>query len=48
VASIHIINGLGLIIGEVVAGRPRSAGGVPALGKRHQRPRGPVVVGGTR
>src|SRR5512147_1074006 len=32
------------IIGEVAGGQPRSAGGVPALGKRHQRPGGLVVV----
>ena len=36
------------IIREAPASRPRSAGGVPALGKRNQRPRAPVVVGGTR
>src|ERR1700686_1819608 len=48
VASIHIINGLRLIYERPDEASSRLAGGVPALRKRNQRPRGAVVVGGAR
>src|SRR5215203_28984 len=48
VASIHIINDLDRLYERPQQAGRGSAGGVPALGKRNQRPSGPIVVGSAR